>query len=313
MTDYYSRFFEICQLKNMTELEIISHCKHLFARYGIPEVVRANNGTQFSSEFDKFSKDYDFKLITSSPKYSQSNEAVEAAVRTAKNLIKKCDDINRGLLAYRTTPLKNGFSPAEMMFSRKIRSHVPILPKSLGTFKDHDQVAVKEEIRKGKQEASYNKRHRSRKLFTLQVGDKVWIIDMRRYGEILKIHASPTSYIIKTATGSIIRRNRWHLVPAPYRQGMDEPEVKIFLPEPPKNCMPAPGYGGEDNLIFKNENLPQTGDKNQKQTVGCNDQSLRESEAVSSSGVETELSASSNPSIRRSTRPRKSPNRYGQK
>jgi len=102
-------------------------------------------GTQFSTEFRRFANDYDFKHITSSSKFSQSNGAVKAAVKIAKRIIKKCDDINLGLLAYKTTPLENGFSPSELLFSRKIRSHVPILLINLGTFIEHDQVPSKED------------------------------------------------------------------------------------------------------------------------------------------------------------------------
>ncbi|XP_011859446.1 PREDICTED: uncharacterized protein K02A2.6-like, partial [Vollenhovia emeryi] len=106
-TDYYSRFFEICSLKTMSEHEIIDKCKNLFARFGVPEIVRSDCGTQFSSAFKRFANGYDFKHITSSPKFSQSNGAAEAAVKIAKNIIKKCDDVNLGLLSYRTTPLEN--------------------------------------------------------------------------------------------------------------------------------------------------------------------------------------------------------------
>lgn len=132
IVDYYSRYFEISQLKSLTEKEIIEKCKETFARYGIPEIVRSDCGTQFASGFRNFAKDYDFKHITSSPKYSQSNGEAEAAVKTAKSILKKCkNDVNLGLLAYRTIPLKNGFSPAELMFSRKIRSRLPTLPNKL--------------------------------------------------------------------------------------------------------------------------------------------------------------------------------------
>ena len=54
ITDCYSRFFEICSLKSMTESEIIEKCKSVFARFGIPEIVRSDCGTQFSSGFRKF-------------------------------------------------------------------------------------------------------------------------------------------------------------------------------------------------------------------------------------------------------------------
>lgn len=70
----------------MTELVIINKLKQLFSRYGIPEIVRSDNGLQFQSEFKKFSCEYDFKHITSSPYFAQTNGCVEAAVKIAKNL-----------------------------------------------------------------------------------------------------------------------------------------------------------------------------------------------------------------------------------
>ncbi|XP_026825696.1 uncharacterized protein K02A2.6-like [Ooceraea biroi] len=165
--------------KTLTVAEVISKCKEVFARFGIPEIVRSDCGTQFAFEFRKFAADYDFEHITSSPKYSQSNGAAETAVKIAKSIIKKCkDDIALGFLAYRTTPLDNGFTPAELMFSRKIRSRVPILPRYLGSFKEHNKIKVKEQERKDKQEHNYNKRHRSRKLSKLNVNDLVWNVSV---------------------------------------------------------------------------------------------------------------------------------------
>lgn len=139
--DYYSGYFEISRLKSLTQKEIIEKCKEVFARYDIPEIVRSDCGTQFASGFCNFAKDYDFEHVTSSSKYSQSNGEADAAVKTAKSILKKCkNDINLGLLAYRTTPLENGFTPAELMFSRKIRSRLPTLPKKLDSFKEHKIV-----------------------------------------------------------------------------------------------------------------------------------------------------------------------------
>lgn len=219
--DYYSRYFEIFQLKNLTEKEIIKKCKEAFARYGIPEIVRSDCGTQFASEFRSFAKEFDFEHVTSSPKYSQSNGAAEAAVKIAKGIIKKCkEDVNLGLLAYRTTPLENGFTPAELMFSRKIRSRLPMLPNKLESFKDHKKVIGKEKDRKGKQERNYNRRHRSKKLSKLNVNDRVWVTDIRTYAKIVKADSNPNAYIIKTERGSTLRRNRWHLIPARYEQNM---------------------------------------------------------------------------------------------
>ncbi|XP_018403210.1 PREDICTED: uncharacterized protein K02A2.6-like [Cyphomyrmex costatus] len=222
IVNYYSRYIEISQLKTLTEREVITKCKEIFARYGIPETVRSDCGTQFASEFRRFAKEYDFEHITSSPKYSQSNGAAEAAVKIAKNILKKCkEDVNLGLLAYRTTPLENGYSPAELLFSRKIRSRLPILPDKLGSFKEHCKVSKKETERKDKQERDYNRRHRSKPLSILKTNDNVWVVDLRVYAKITRQDRNPNSYIIKTEKGSAVRRNRWHLIPAPYKRNTE--------------------------------------------------------------------------------------------
>lgn len=217
ITDYYSRFFEILSLKTLDEKTVIKKCKKVFARFGIPQIVRTDPGTQFSTEFGQFARDYEFTHITSSPKYSQSNDEAEAGVKVAKSVLKKCKDINRGLLSYRSTPLVNGYSPAELMFSRKIRSLVPMLPTKLGTFVNHKQFSKLEKREKNKQERNYNRRHRVKKLSDLTVGDKVWVIDKRVYAEVVKIDKNPKSYMVKAENGSTIRRNRWYLIHAPYK------------------------------------------------------------------------------------------------
>nr|CAI5837085.1 unnamed protein product [Callosobruchus analis] len=131
VVDYFSRYFEIFKLTCLTSTVVITKLKELFSRFGMPEVVKSDNGSQFRHEFQEFAKCYDFKFITSSSYFSQSNRYVEASVKTAKKFIKKGSDIYLSLLAYRTTPLENGFSPAELMYNHKIRSHLPILPKVL--------------------------------------------------------------------------------------------------------------------------------------------------------------------------------------
>ena len=216
VTDYYSRFIEIKKLTSMEEKDIILILKDIFGRFGIPEIARSDNGPQFRSEYIKFAKQYEFKIEFSSPKFHQSNGCIEAAVKIAKALIKKSKDINLSLLSYRTTPLENGFSPAELMFSRKIRSTLPVVPSQLDSFHSHAVVLKKEKKRKERQERQYNKIHRSNKLSPLKEGDKVWIIDLRVYKDVVAIDKAPNSYWVQTDK-SRVRRNRFSLVPAPYR------------------------------------------------------------------------------------------------
>lgn len=194
MYDYYSRYLELYSLRSLTASEVIEKCKDAFSRFGVPEIVRSDCGTQFASEFKAFVREYDFLYITSSPKYSQSNGAAEAAVKIAKNILKKCNDIHLGLLAYRCTPLENGYFPAELLFSRKVRSSLPSLPSHLGSFVNHREVACREGKRKAREERNYNKRHRTNKLSPLQSNNRVWITDMCSYGRVgkalLDIHIS---------------------------------------------------------------------------------------------------------------------------
>ena len=70
--------------------EVIRELKSIFARHGIPEQVRSDNGPQFdSAEFSYFAKEWGFKHRTCSPRFSQANEEVERGVRTVKNLLTK--------------------------------------------------------------------------------------------------------------------------------------------------------------------------------------------------------------------------------
>ena len=56
----------------------------------------------------------------------QANGEAERAVETIKAIFHKTNDTYLGLLAYRSTPLENGYSPAELLMGRKIRSTVPV-------------------------------------------------------------------------------------------------------------------------------------------------------------------------------------------
>ena len=88
--DNYSLLWEIDVLESKRSGTVIHKLKSQFARHGIPEMCISDNGSQFSSdEFRELSHQWNFKHITSSPKYPQSNGKVEAAVKSAKTILKK--------------------------------------------------------------------------------------------------------------------------------------------------------------------------------------------------------------------------------
>ncbi|XP_064469533.1 uncharacterized protein K02A2.6-like [Ornithodoros turicata] len=135
VTDYYSRFPEIAPLRSTSSETVIEHCKSIFARHGIPDEVISDDGPQFSdaqsSAFKNFAATYKFRHTTSSPRYPQSNGLAEAAVKIFKNSLKETDDPYESLLAYRTSPLANGYSPSELLMGRKLRTTIPISPEVL--------------------------------------------------------------------------------------------------------------------------------------------------------------------------------------
>ena len=114
--------------------------KSIMARHGVPETLFSDNGPQFASkEFSAFAKDYGFSHITSSPGHASANGEAEPAVRTVKDLLYAAKDPYCALLNYRSTPLANGYSPAELLMSRKIRTKIPELQKNLHAALPHKQ------------------------------------------------------------------------------------------------------------------------------------------------------------------------------
>ena len=93
-----------------------------------------------------------------------------------KRLLQSNSDPYMALLSYRTTPLKNGFSPAELLMGRKLRTNLPRLPDEycpkweyLQQFKESD-LAIKQ-----RQKQDYDKRHRVKNLPPLLPETYVWL------------------------------------------------------------------------------------------------------------------------------------------
>ncbi|XP_037505911.1 uncharacterized protein K02A2.6-like [Rhipicephalus sanguineus] len=85
VVDYYSWFPEVVTLRSTTARAVIDALKSIFARHGIPQDVRSDNGPPFSSqEFAAFAVSYGFNHATSSPHYARSNGEAERMVRTVK-------------------------------------------------------------------------------------------------------------------------------------------------------------------------------------------------------------------------------------
>ena len=213
--DYFSRFPEAKKLKSTTTQSIVNTLKTLFARYGIPEVFRSDNGPQFSSqEFTQFVQKYNIKHVTSSPHFPASNGQAERAVKTLKKLLRNSKDPFEALLAYRATPLPwCGRSPAELLMGRKIRSTLPVTSSTLvpewSYLKEFQRA---NETFKQRQKTEYDRRHRVRNLPEIPDNTDVWVRPDGSpiAGRTITSANTPRSYIVQTPTGET-RRNRSQL------------------------------------------------------------------------------------------------------
>ena len=227
--DYYSNFSEVDRLESTLSTTVIRKMKNHFARYGIPDVVRSDNGPQFSSdEFKRFTQVWQFQHKTSSPFYPQSNGKAENAVKTMKDLMRKAahagTDPYQALLDFRNTPTQ-GMSviPAQRLLGRRTKTTLPTHPNLLvPAFPDSSEQLGEE---KTKQVRRYNKS--AKDLPTLQEGDTV-MIQPRRSGAlwtkaIVVKRLSRRSYRVRTLDGAVYRRNRrqLRLCPEEEREGCE--------------------------------------------------------------------------------------------
>ena len=74
VVDYFSHYVEVAALrKNKTVSEIIRALEAIFARNGIPEKVRSDNGPPYDSqEYSHFAREWGFQIPPSSPRYALS-------------------------------------------------------------------------------------------------------------------------------------------------------------------------------------------------------------------------------------------------
>ena len=103
--DHLSDFYEINRLPSLQSSAVAQATKQHFSRHGTPHTLLTDNGSQHTSDlFKEFAKTYNFNHITSSPYWSQPNTRAEAAVKSAKHILRTAKDVDLALLSVRNTP-----------------------------------------------------------------------------------------------------------------------------------------------------------------------------------------------------------------
>ena len=221
VTDYYSKMpfvHKMTKSGQTTSAHIITYMKQLFGEHGIPEKLISDNGKPYTShEFKQFTTEWGIQHITSSPRYPQSNGMAERNVQTIKNIMRKSKethtDINLALLAFRTTPIDNSLpSPAEILYSRKVRTNLPSIMKNHSPHKHHVKTQLQK--RQNSQKHYYDKH--AHELNKLHPGQPV-MMQKEEKGKwtpatVINNTDEPRSYIVQTPNNQTYRRNRRHLI-----------------------------------------------------------------------------------------------------
>ena len=143
LLDYTSKYFEVCQLQNLTREKVITKMKSSCSRFGVREEIVSDNGSQYTSrefrefakiynfrhtEFREFAKIYNFRHTKSTPEYPQSNGLAEKTIQKVKKKLKKVrrcsEDSYLALLALRSTPKANSESPMKRKEIEKKRKEI---------------------------------------------------------------------------------------------------------------------------------------------------------------------------------------------
>ena len=217
VSDYYSKAPFLRRVSGTSSHAVIGAMKGIFSENGIPVTVITDNGTHFiSSEFRRFSQNYGFQLVTSSPNYPRGHGFIERQIQTIKKCMRKCYvsgyDVDLALLALRTTPLDAKLpSPAELISGRQYRTSLP----AINCRPSADSSVLKRFQEKQEQAAKqYNKHVKEKSKLRPGQHVRTYDVDRRRWdpATVVGMAGTPRSYFVeKVGSGSTLRRNQIHL------------------------------------------------------------------------------------------------------
>ena len=130
IVDYHSRWIEVLHAKSTTTTACVTNMKDLFARFGFPEEIMSDNGTQFApSEFRSFVENN--WITDTTPSLPNANGEAKGAAPTAKRILRHRDPW-LALVIYRYTVISaTGHSPTQLLIGRHVKTNIPSSPPAL--------------------------------------------------------------------------------------------------------------------------------------------------------------------------------------
>ena len=148
VVDSFSRYPEVEIVHSTSARAVIPKFDSIFARHGICDVLKTDNGPPFSGhEFKMFAQSYGFIHKKITPRWPQANGLAEKFVSTIKKSLRTSpsnwrQDMYTFLRNYRATPhCTTKKSPAELLFNRKIKTKMPFVGEKVENPKLRQQDA----------------------------------------------------------------------------------------------------------------------------------------------------------------------------
>ena len=246
IVDKYSNWLSILKLKKDDSYHVIAALRQYFATFGICETLSTDGALQFTSkEMSDFCNRWGIHQRISSAYYPRSNKRAEVGVKSAKRLIQNniagngdlnTDKFSRALLIHRNAPDPDaGVSPAEIVFGKPIRDHIPAL--------NFSPRQVWADLAR-KREDSFMKRHflkseslkqGCKNLKNLVTGDNVYVQNQAgpspnkwsKSGTIIEV-LPHDSYLVKIhGSNTVTKRNRKFLRQfSPFAEACSDTQAK---------------------------------------------------------------------------------------
>ena len=213
IVDAHSKWMEVKAVTAATSKATIVQLRSMFPTHGLPEMLVTDNSTTFTStEFQEFIKANGIRHVKSSPYHPASNRLAERAVQTFKESMRKNTNgsietrLARFLFRYWNAPhTTTGLTPSELMFGRRVRTHLDLVKPDLTSRVQLKQQQLKLEYDMQTKERSF------------EVGDKAFVQNFPPKrgtpwdpGQITVVHG-PLSYFIELQNGRCVRRHVDHI------------------------------------------------------------------------------------------------------
>ena len=130
--DHWSGYPLYSLLRSLNTDTIIAILTNWFNILGWPSSIQSDGGPQFRGPFFSFCNKNNISHELAAPYNPKSNGLAEAAVKSVKSILRKSSNSNVDphsmLYEWRNVPRSDGYSPAQLLFGRRQRTNLPILP-----------------------------------------------------------------------------------------------------------------------------------------------------------------------------------------